>query len=409
MAGFLAATQYNFRRAAKDLQLDEGMILRLLTPMREVKTELTVTRDDGSIATFVGYRVQHDNARGPMKGGIRYDARVDPDEVNALAALMTWKTAIMGLPYGGAKGGVNCNPRELSLAEQQSLTRAFVDGIHDFIGVNVDVPAPDMGTNAQTMAWIVDHYSRYHGWSPGVVTGKPLELGGSAGRDAATGRGVMFALQAYLRDAGEELAGKRIAVQGFGNVGSWAARLLAEQGAKIVATSDITGGIRNPEGLDCEALLSHVRQVGGVKGFSGGEDFPGEELLTSPCEVLIPAALESVLTKENAGEVQAKVIVEGANGPTTPEADEILQQKGVTVIPDCYANGGGVTVSYFEWAQNIQQYTWGEERVNEELRKRMDQSWADLKQEGAGSADLRLAAFKLAIKRVASATRLRSS
>lgn len=408
MAGFLAATQHNFRRAAKDLQLDEGMILRLLTPMREVKTELTVTRDDGSIATFVGYRVQHDNARGPMKGGIRYDSHVNPDEVNALAALMTWKTAIMGLPYGGAKGGVNCNPRELSLGEQQRLTRAFVDGIHDFIGVNVDVPAPDMGTNAQTMAWIVDHYSRYHGWSPGVVTGKPLELGGSAGRDAATGRGVMFALQAYLRDAGQELAGKRIAVQGFGNVGSWAARLLAEQGAKIVATSDITGGIRNPEGLDCEALLSHVHQLGGVKGFSGGEDFPGEELLTSECDVLVPAALESVITKDNAGDVQAKVIVEGANGPTTPEADEILLKKGVTVIPDFYANGGGVTVSYFEWAQNIQQYKWDEERVNAELRKRMDESWEALKQERGSSPDLRLAAFKLAIKRVASATQLRS-
>jgi len=409
MAGFLAATQHNFRRAAKDLQLDEGMILRLLTPMREVKTELTVTRDDGSIATFVGYRVQHDNARGPMKGGIRYDARVDPDEVNALAALMTWKTAIMGLPYGGAKGGVNCNPRELSLGEQQRLTRAFVDGIHDFIGVNVDVPAPDMGTNAQTMARIVDHYSRYHGRSPGVVTGKPLELGGSAGRDAATGRGVMFALQAYLRDAGEELAGKRVAVQGFGNVGSWAARLLSEQGAKVVATSDITGGIRNPEGLDCEALLSHVRQLGGVQGFSGGEDFPGDELLTSECDVLIPAALESVITKENAGDVQAKVIVEGANGPTTPEADEILLKKGVTVIPDFYANGGGVTVSYFEWAQNIQQYKWDEARVNDELRKRMDESWEALKQERGSSPDLRLAAFKLAIKRVASATRLRSN
>ncbi|MEZ6188706.1 MAG: Glu/Leu/Phe/Val dehydrogenase dimerization domain-containing protein [Planctomycetota bacterium] len=408
MPSFLEATQQNFTRAAEAIDLGERMTTRLMTPKRELKTELTVSLDNGDVATFVGFRVQHDNARGPMKGGLRYDLHVNPDEVNALAALMTWKCAIMGLPYGGAKGGVCCDPRALSRDELERVTRAFTDEIHDFIGVNVDIPAPDMGTNAQTMAWIVDQYAKFHGWTPGVITGKPLELGGSAGRDAATGRGVMFALQAYLRDRKDSVVGKTIAVQGFGNVGSWAARLLAQQGAKIVATSDVTGGIRNPEGLDCEALFAHVRATGGVKGFSGGEDFPGEELLTSPCEVLIPAAMESVLTAENAGDVQAKVIVEGANGPTTPEADQLLLSKGVTVIPDFYANGGGVTVSYFEWVQNIQQYQWDEARVNAELERRMNQAWADLKAEAQGQPDLRQAAFRLAIKRVASATRLRS-
>ena len=408
MGGFLDATKYNFTRAAKALDLGDRLTTRLVTPKRELKTELTVQLDNGEMETFVGFRVQHDNARGPMKGGLRYDLRVDPDEVNALASLMTWKCAIMGLPYGGGKGGVCCNPREMSRDELERVTRAFTDEIHDFIGVNVDVQAPDMGTDGQTMAWIVDQYAKYHGWTPGVITGKPVDLGGSLGRTEATGRGVMLALQAYLRDQGESVAGKSIAVQGFGNVGSWAARLLAQEGAKIVATSDITGGIRNPDGLDCEALAAHVAKTRGVKGFAGGEDFPGDELLTSPCDVLIPAALESVLTGENAGHVQAKIVVEGANGPTTPAADEVFLKNGVTVIPDFYANGGGVTVSYFEWVQNIQCYAWDEATVNAELAKRMNQSWADLKAEAKGSLDLRQAAFQMAIKRVASVTRLRT-
>lgn len=405
---FLEATKQNFQRAAKELDLGTRMTLRLETPKREVKTELTLPLDNGEMATFIGFRVQHDNARGPMKGGIRYDPRVDPDEVNALASLMTWKTAIMGLPYGGAKGGINCDPRQLSEAELQRLTRLFTDEIHDIIGPRYDIPAPDMGTNAQTMAWIVDHYDKYHGWTPGVITGKPLELGGSPGRASATGRGCMFALQSLLEDRKQDLAGKTIAIQGFGNVGSWAARLLARQGARIVAASDITGGIRNADGLDTEALHAHVRETRGVKDFAGGENFPGDELLTSPCDVLIPAAMEGVLTQDNAGSVQAKIIIEGANGPTTPEADEILRKNGVTVVPDFYANGGGVTVSYFEWVQNIQQYRWSEERVNSELKKVMAASWQAIKDMAQGSDDLRLAAFKLAIQRVAKATALRS-
>ncbi len=404
---FLEATKYNFRRAAKDLGLDDRMITRLITPKREVKVEITLPLDNGDYATYLGYRVQHDDARGPMKGGIRFDARVDPDEVNALAALMTWKTAIMGLPYGGAKGGVNCDPRQLSRAEQQRLTRLFTSEMHDIIGPRTDIPAPDMGTNAQTMAWIADEYSRFHGWQPAVITGKPLELGGSLGRAAATGRGCTIALDLLLRDRGETMEGKRVAIQGFGNVGSWAARLMAEKGAKIVATSDVTGGIRNPEGLDVDALIAHVEEHRGVKGFAGGTDFPGDELLTSACDILVPAAMEGVITKDNAKDIQAKIVVEGANGPTTPEADEMLLAQGVTVIPDFYANGGGVTVSYFEWTQNIQAYRWTEKQVNERLAEMMGEAWNSLK-DTASSDDLRLAGFKLAIQRVAEATLLRS-
>ena len=405
---FLDATKYNFNRAAKALELGPRMQRRLTTPKREIKCELTLPLDNGEMATYIGFRVQHDNARGPMKGGIRYNPCVEPDEVNALASLMTWKTAVMELPYGGAKGGINCDPRQLSRGELQRLTRLFTEEMHEFIGPYSDVPAPDMGTNAQTMAWIVDEYAKFHGWTPAVITGKPLELGGSAGRDAATGRGVMFALMNALADRGETVSGKTVAIQGFGNVGSWAARLLDAEGASIVAVSDISGGMRNPEGLDVEALMAHVADTGGVVDFKGGENFPGSDLLTSKCDVLIPAAMEGVLTQENAASVEARVIVEGANGPTTPEADETFAKREIAVIPDIYANGGGVTVSYFEWAQNIQQYRWDEGRVNAELRKVMDNAWGTLREMGKRSTDLRQAAFKLAIQRVASATILRS-
>jgi glutamate dehydrogenase (NAD(P)+) len=404
---FLDATRHNVNRAADALVLSDWQVLELNTPRRELKVELHLRRADGTYSTYVGFRVQHDNSRGPMKGGLRYDPRVDPDEVNALASLMTWKTAVMGVPYGGAKGGINCNPRDLTREELQSLTRDFTDELADFIGPQQDIPAPDMGTNAETMGWIVDQYSKYHGWSPGVITGKPIALGGSLGRAAATGRGCLFALLNVLADRGESIEGKTIAIQGFGNVGSWAARLMSEAGAKIVAVSDVTGGLRNPAGLDVEALLAYLAETRGVKGFAGGEDFPGDDLLTSPCDVLVPAAMESVLTKENAPAVEAKFIIEGANGPTTPEADEILRRRGVTIVPDCYANGGGVTVSYFEWVQNLQQFSWSEERVNRELRAIMDKAWVDLKAQAGGSDDLRLAAFKLALGRVVEATDLR--
>jgi glutamate dehydrogenase (NAD(P)+) len=408
MSSFIEATKYNFHRAAKALELGPRETRQLVTPKREVKAELTLPLDNGEFTTFLGYRVQHDNSRGPMKGGIRYHPRVDPDEVGALASLMTWKTAVMGLPFGGGKGGINCDPQQLSRAELQRLTRIFTDEMHDFIGPNIDIPAPDMGSSAQTMVWIADQYAKYHGWTPAVITGKPLELGGSPGRDAATGRGCLFALQCVLEDLADTLEAKTVAIQGFGNVGSWTARLFAAEGARIVAVSDITGGTRNLDGLAVEALHAHVIQTGGVVDFPGGENFPGNELLTTPCDILIPAALEGVLTGENAGAIQAQIIVEAANGPVTPEADETFHKRGIQVIPDLFANAGGVTVSYFEWVQNIQSYRWDEERVNTELRKRVREAYRDIRQVADGDGDLRQAAYKLAIGRVAAATRLRS-
>ena len=405
---FIEASRYYFEQAAKVLDLGPRLTRQLVVPMRELKVELTVPLDSGDSATFVGFRIQHDDSRGPMKGGIRYHPSVDPDEVIALASLMTWKTAVVDLPYGGAKGGVNCDPRTLSPAELQRLTRKLVDRMHEVIGPNLDSPAPDMGTNAQTMAWIVDQYSNYHGWTPAVVTGKPIELGGSQGREAATGRGVLFALEAYLADNDRVVRGAEVAIQGFGNVGSWAARLLAEQGARIVAVSDVTGATWNAKGIDVAALMKHVGATKGIIGFTGGEPIAPADVLTCRCEVLVPAALEGQLTAANANGVQAQIIVEGANGPTTPEADEVFRKRGITVIPDIYANAGGVTVSYFEWVQNIQQYRWTEERVNQELRTRMIQAWADLKAHSGKALDLRQAAFQLAVTRVAKATLLRS-
>ena len=293
------------------------------------------------------------------------------DEVNALASLMTWKTAVVDLPYGGAKGGIACDPSKLSEGELQRLTRAFVEGIHDIIGPDVDIPAPDMGTNAKTMAWIVDEYSKFHGWSPGVVTGKPVELGGSLGREAATGRGMLYALDAYLEEHGKKLSDVRCSIQGYGNVGSWAARLLREQGATIVGVSDVRGAIANPKGIDVAALDAHVAKTRTVVGFEGAEAIPGEEVLYLDCDVLVPAALGGVLRGDNADRVKATVVLEGANHPTEPAADEIFSKKGIDAIPDIYANAGGVTVSYFEWVQNRQQYHWDEDEVNTKLRKIM--------------------------------------
>lgn len=402
------ATIQNFSEAAKLVGLGALMTRRLATPKREVKVECTIQMDDGTTGTFVGFRVQHDDARGPMKGGIRYHHEVDPDEVNALASLMTWKTAVVNLPYGGAKGGVNCDPRKLSQNEQQRLTRAFVQGIHDVIGPDKDVPAPDMGTNARTMAWIADEYAKFKGWQPGVVTGKPVELGGSFGRDAATGRGLVFALENYFADVSRSIAGTRFVIQGYGNVGSWVARLVAEKGGVVTAISDVTGAIRHPQGIDITKLDEHVKSTGAVKGFAQAEEFPADQLLYQPCDVLVPAALGNVVRKDNAGEIRASVVLEGANHPLDPDADAILGKKDVVVLPDIYANAGGVTVSYFEWVQNVQAFRWSEERVNQELHTGMKNAWREL----AGSArrhgcNFRQAAFALAIARVAYATDLR--
>ncbi len=402
------ATNRNFAQAARLIGLSDRMQKRLVTPKREVKVECTIAMDDGTTGTFVGFRVQHDDSRGPMKGGIRYHHEVDPDEVNALASLMTWKTAVVDLPYGGGKGGINVDPRKLSERELERLTRAFVHGIHDIIGPEKDVPAPDMGTNARTMGWIVDEYAKFHGWSPGVVTGKPIELGGSLGRDAATGRGMLYALEAWLADQNRKVSDNTYVVQGYGNVGSWAARLIAEQGGKVLAVSDVGGAIRNKNGLDLAALDAHVAKTKSVTGFEGGEAIAADALLAEPCDILVPAALGGVLTRANAGEIRAKCILEGANHPSDPEADEIFAKNGVTILPDIFANAGGVTVSYFEWVQNVQVYRWDEERVNAELRRVMNRAYKDL----VGSAQrygcsFRTAAFALAVERVARATELR--
>jgi glutamate dehydrogenase (NAD(P)+) len=402
------ATQYYFKRASKGLGMGQRLEQVLVLPRREVKVSCVVELDNGELATFTGFRVQHDNSRGPMKGGLRYHPQVDPDDVNALASLMTWKTAVANIPYGGAKGGINCDPNKLSYGELQRITRAFVDQIHDIIGPGLDIPAPDMGTNAQTMAWIVDQYSKYHGWTPSVVTGKPLELGGSEGREAATGRGLVYAVAALLRDHGKEVADMSFAIQGFGNVGMWATRFLAAEGGKIVAISDLSGALYNKDGIDIDSLVRYVAEHGMIKGFAAAEEMPAEELVTVDCDVLVPAALGGVLNLNNANDVRAKFIIEGANGPTTPEADEIFIQRGITVLPDIFANSGGVIVSYFEWVQNVQQFRWRLDRVNQELHEMMLDSYNQIKKIAKSSrCDLRTAAFQLAISRVAQATALR--
>jgi glutamate dehydrogenase (NAD(P)+) len=402
------ATQWYFQRAARLLDLSERIEELLITPYRELKVQLAIEMDDGSVRTFIGFRVQHDNSRGPFKGGLRYHPHVDADEVVSLASLMTWKTAVVDIPYGGAKGGIAVDPSTLSQRELQRLTRKFVDQIHDIIGPHVDIPAPDVNTSPQIMAWIMDQYAKYHGHSPAVVTGKPVDFYGSRGRDAATGRGVLFATRCVLGDLGKKVAGTRFAIQGFGNVGSWTAQLLHADGGRVVAASDVTGGVRHPEGLDIAALQEHVKARGGIKGFPGGEHCSNEDVLTADCDVLIPAALGGVLTKWNAEDVRAKVIVEAANGPTEPEADEIFERRGVVVVPDIYANAGGVTVSYFEWVQNLQNFRWEEDDVNARLERIMKDAWSKLAPIARSrNIPLRTAAFVLAIGRVGRATIMR--
>ncbi|XP_031109999.1 glutamate dehydrogenase A-like [Ipomoea triloba] len=404
----LAATNRNFRLASRILGLDSKIEKSLLIPFREIKVECTIPKDDGTLVSYIGFRVQHDNARGPMKGGIRYHPEVDPDEVNALAQLMTWKTAVADIPYGGAKGGIGCNPKDLSRSELERLTRVFTQKIHDLIGIHTDVPAPDMGTNAQTMAWILDEYSKFHGHSPAVVTGKPIDLGGSLGREAATGRGVVYATEALLSEYGKPIKDMTFAIQGFGNVGSWAAKLLHERGGKVVAVSDITGALKNPNGIDIPALLKHKEATGKLTNFSGGDAMDSNELVTYKCDVLIPCALGGALNRENASDIKATFIVEGANHPTDPEADEILSKKGTVILPDIYANSGGVTVSYFEWVQNIQGFMWDEDQVNEELKKYMTRAFGDIKNMCQSHAcNLRMGAFTLGVNRVARSTLLR--
>lgn len=394
-----------FDHAANLLNLDGAARQRLLTPYREVKVECPLLRDDGGTATYIGYRVQHDNSRGPMKGGIRYHPQADEDEVTALASAMTWKTAVLGLPYGGAKGGIAVDPATLSQGELERLTRVFIERLHDVIGPNLDIPGPDMGTNAAVMGWMADEYSKYHGWTPGVVTGKPLDLGGSAGRAAATGRGLVMAAECLFEDERRRVSDFTYAIQGFGNVGSWAARLIHEKGGRVTAVSDITGAVRSPHGLDIPALIQHVESNGSIQGFPGAEPFTGPDIIAEAVDVLIPAALGGVITENNAHRVRARYILEGANGPTEAGADEVLRSNGVVVLPDIFANAGGVTVSYFEWVQNLQNYYWDEERVNAELHAFIRRGWRDLRATANELAcDLRTAAYVLAVRRVWEAT-----
>jgi glutamate dehydrogenase (NAD(P)+) len=352
--------------------------------------------DDGHLEVFTGYRVQHNAARGPYKGGVRYHPDADLDEVRALASLMTWKTAVVDIPFGGAKGGVQCDPKLMSVREKERLTRRFTQTISYILGIKRDIPAPDVNTDAQTMAWMMDAYSSRYGYTPAIVTGKPVELGGSFGREAATGRGVVYCLEDVAKDLNVGLDGATVAVQGFGNVGSWFARLVNELGCRVVAVSDVQGGIYNAAGLDVPAVFDWSRESGSVVGAPNTETITNEELVELDVDVLVPAALDRVVTLENADRVKARVLMEAANHPVTPAADDILQGNGKIVVPDILVNAGGVTVSYFEWVQNIQQFRWEEDHVNAELKKTMSRAWSNV--HGRATVDgipLRLAAFAL--------------
>jgi glutamate dehydrogenase (NAD(P)+) len=397
----LEASHRYFHRAADLFELDPKLRLALLTPSRIVKVELAFEGADGTIIQHTGYRAQHNDRRGPYKGGLRYHPAMDEDHAVALANLMTWKTAVVGVPFGGAKGGIDCDPTTMDPIDVNKMTRLFVGQLKEVIGPTIDVPAPDMNTDGSVMAWIMDEYSKYEGFSPAVVTGKPLHLFGSEGREEATGRGVAHLVVAALADEGRKPDGIKVAIQGFGNVGSFAAQTLAGWGARIVAVGDHLGGVARADGLDVAALAGWAREHRTVKGFAEAEEIDPAAVLTWDCDVLIPAAIEDVLTVENAAEVRASLIVEAANAPTTPDADEILLKRGVKIIPDILANAGGVTVSYFEWAQNIQQYRWELDQVRRELEKTMSRAYSDVRAMAKEHwTDMRTAAFALAIQRV---------
>ncbi|MCS6776236.1 MAG: Glu/Leu/Phe/Val dehydrogenase [Chloroherpetonaceae bacterium] len=395
--------------AAQYLELDPGLHEVLKYPERELIVHFPVKMDDGQTRVFTGYRVQHNVARGPAKGGIRYSPHTDLDEVRALAMWMTWKCAIVNIPFGGAKGGVVCDPRTLSHSELERLTRRYTSEISILIGPNTDIPAPDMGTDAATMAWIMDTYSMNVGHTvPAVVTGKPVAVGGSEGRSDATGRGIVFIAQEALRDNGISMRGARFAIQGFGNVGSVAARILHEIGARVIAVCDAEGGLYNPNGLDIPALRDCARREGSILAHGGGDPITPRQLLELDTDVLIPAAVENQITLENVHRIRARIIIEGANGPTTPAADRILQERGVFLVPDVLANAGGVVVSYFEWVQDLQFFFWHEEEVNQKMEKILIRAYRDVREMARKEkVDMRLAAYLIGVKRVADATTLR--
>ncbi|MCA9246470.1 MAG: glutamate dehydrogenase [Planctomycetales bacterium] len=402
----LEATTHYFNQAADQLDLTDNMRVLLRTPKREVQVQIPVEMDNGELQTFIGYRVQHDNSRGPMKGGLRYHPEVDLDEVRSLASLMTWKTAVVNIPYGGAKGGISIDPRSVSVRELERITRKFIDQIHDVIGPDTDIPAPDVGTGAEVMAWIMSQYNKYHGFNPAVVTSKPVELFGMPGREEATGRGVgIFTLKTLSR-LGRKIHETSVAIQGFGNVGSYAAQFLTEAECKVVAISDVSGGYYRPDGIDIAGALKYSREHRySLEGYTEAERISNEELLELKVDVLIPAALGGVITSDNADRVQAPIIIEAANEPIRPDADKIFSDRGMTVLPDVLANAGGVTASYFEWAQNRQHYQWGLNRVRQELdhvlSSAFERVW-DMSQER--SVSLRVAAYMIGIGRVGRAT-----
>jgi glutamate dehydrogenase (NAD(P)+) len=401
--------QQQLYRVADVFKIDPNLIEVLKACKKSVVVSVPVVMDAGAVQTFEGYRVTHNIARGPSKGGIRYHPDVTLDEVKSLAMWMTWKCALMSIPFGGAKGGIACDPKKLSGMELQKMTRRYTTEIINEIGPEKDIPAPDVGTDGKVMAWIFDTYSMNKGHSVlGVVTGKPLNIGGSLGRLEATARGALYCIREAVRKQGKTIEGQRVAVEGFGNVGSFLAKFLAEEGAKVIAVSDSSGGVYNPDGIDIESAIAHKQETGALAGLHGTEMITDEELLVLDCDVLAPCALEQVITTENADKIKAKIVCEGANGPTTPAADEILEDRGILVLPDVLANAGGVVVSYFEWVQGLQEYFWKEDEVNARLNdistRAFNETWATRESRGTS---MRMAAYGLAVQRVSEATTTR--
>ena len=397
-----------YKSAVENLGLKSNIAKALEMPDRELKVEIPFRKDNGEIDSVVGFRVQHNNTRGPFKGGIRYHHHVDIEEVRSLATLMTWKTALIDIPYGGGKGGIGINPGDYSKTELERISRKFFRAIDPIIGVNIDIPAPDVNTNAQVMSWFMDEYSQTHGYTPGIVTGKPLELGGSEGREAATGRGTAIITREAAEKWNIELKGAKVVVQGFGNVGSYAAKFLHEYGCKIIGVSDISGGLYEPEGFDVDELFDYNYKHRTIDGYQQGKKITNEELLALECDFLIPAALGSAINEQNVDSLNCKIIIEAANGPVTGEAADKLWKKKIAIIPDILTNAGGVTVSYFEWVQNLQQFKWPESEINEKLEQKMVNAFNEVYAvKETKKIPMRIASFMVAIDRVSTAYELR--
>jgi glutamate dehydrogenase (NAD(P)+) len=403
-----AAVNHYFDQGAQAAGIEPDYRTLMKTPYREMRVEVPVRMDDGRLEVWIGYRIQHNGARGPYKGGVRFHPSADLDEIRALASIMTWKTAVVDIPFGGSKGGIQVDPKPMSQNELKQMTRRYTQHISAILGVYLDIAAPDMNTNAQIMAWMMDAYGQMHGYTPGIVTGKPLELGGSPGREPATAQGLAYVLQAAAPELDFKLEGARVAIQGFGNVGSWAARILHRMGCKIVAVSDVQGGIHDGDGMDIPMLLKHYNQNRTMAGFPGCDPLEPGELLTLDCDILIPAAIGGVIDAEVAERIKAPVVVEAANHPVTPGGDVVLERRGVIVLPDLLVNAGGVIVSYFEWVQNIQEFRWTLARVNEELERFITDAWRQVRLTSEQERlTLRIAAYMIGISRVMEATRLR--